>query len=57
MKYVVCVTTAPCGAASAALLKSNSISHEPVSEEADVKSVLAKVEAGEADAGWSTRPT
>ena len=51
VKYVVCVTTAPCGAASAALLKSNSISHQPVSEEVDVKSVLAKVEAGEADAG------
>ncbi len=51
VKYVVCVTTAPCGAASAALLKSNSISHEPVSEEVDVKSVLAKVAAGEADAG------
>ena len=51
MKYVVCVTTAPCGAAAAALLKADKISHQPVSEEVDVKSVLAKVESGEADAG------
>ncbi len=51
VKYVVCVSTAPCGAASAALLRANDISHPPVSEEIDVKSVLAKVAAGEADAG------
>jgi molybdate transport system substrate-binding protein len=51
VKYVVCVRTAPCGAAAAALLTSNKISHKPVSEEVDVKSVLAKVESGDADAG------
>lgn len=49
--YVVCVKTAPCGAASDALLASNKITHKPVSEEVDVKSVLAKVLADEADAG------
>ena len=49
--YLVCVKTAPCGAASAALLTSNKITHKPVSEEVDVKSVLTKVETNEADAG------
>jgi molybdate transport system substrate-binding protein len=49
--YVVCVRTAPCGAASEALLAQNRITHHPVSEEVDVKSVLAKVVADEADAG------
>ncbi len=49
--YVVCVKTAPCGAASVALLTSNKITHKPVSEEVDVKSVLTKVESNEADAG------
>lgn len=49
--FVVCVKTAPCGAASDALLAQNKITHKPVSEEVDVKSVLAKVVANEADAG------
>ncbi|MGI9157645.1 MAG: molybdate ABC transporter substrate-binding protein [Marmoricola sp.] len=49
--YVVCVKTAPCGAASKALLAQNKITHKPVSEEVDVKSVLAKVESNDADAG------
>lgn len=49
--FVICVPTAPCGAAAATLLKSNHTSADPVSEEVDVKSVLAKVAAGEADAG------
>ncbi len=53
--YVVCVKTAPCGAASDALLQSNKISRKPVSEEVDVKSVLAKVLADEADAGMVYR--
>ena len=53
--YVVCVKTAPCGAASAALLASNKITHKPVSEEVDVKSVLTKVESDEADAGMVYR--
>lgn len=49
--YLTCVTTAPCGSAAASLLQSNHITRKPVSEEVDVKAVLAKVEAGEADAG------
>ena len=52
VKYVTCVTTAPCGAATEKLLKSNDVSTEPVSQEVDVKSVLAKVTANEADAGF-----
>lgn len=51
VKYVVCVPSAPCGAASQALLTSNDITAKPASEETDVKAVLAKVTANEADAG------
>ena len=51
VKYVVCVPTAPCGSVGAALLKQNHITSDPVSTEVDVKSVLAKVTSGEADAG------
>lgn len=49
--YLTCVRTAPCGAAAADLLRRVHVSREPASEEVDVKSVLAKVAAGEADAG------
>jgi molybdate transport system substrate-binding protein len=49
--YLTCVPTAPCGAAAEALLAKAGISHKPVSQEVDVKSVLAKVVADEADAG------
>lgn len=49
--YLTCVTTAPCGAAARALLEANGVRRKPVSEEVDVKSVLAKVAADEADAG------
>ncbi|GGF54336.1 molybdate-binding protein [Marmoricola endophyticus] len=51
VSYVVCVPSAPCGAASQTLLKSNKITAKPASEETDVKAVLAKVTANEADAG------
>jgi molybdate transport system substrate-binding protein len=51
VKYVVCVPTAPCGSVGAALLKQNHITSDPVSTEVDVKSVLAKVTSGDADAG------
>jgi molybdate transport system substrate-binding protein len=51
VKYVVCVTTAPCGSVAAALLQRNHITAKPVSTEVDVKSVLAKLTEGEADAG------
>jgi molybdate transport system substrate-binding protein len=49
--YLTCVSTAPCGSAADALLKQDGITREPVSQEIDVKSVLAKVIAEEADAG------
>ena len=51
VKYVVCVDTAPCGKVAAALLTQDHITARPVSTEVDVKSVLAKVTEGEADAG------
>jgi molybdate transport system substrate-binding protein len=51
VKYVVCVDTAPCGKLAKKVLAANKITHQPVSEEVDVKAVEAKVEAGEADAG------
>src|SRR3954452_13109568 len=51
VKYVVCVDTAPCGKVAAALLEQDHITAEPASTEVDVKSVLAKVTEGEADAG------
>ena len=51
VKYVVCVDTAPCGKVAGALLEQDHITAKPVSTEVDVKSVLAKVTEGEADAG------
>lgn len=51
VKTVVCQKAVPCGAAAAALFEKNSLTVSPVSEEADVKAVLTKVELGEADAG------
>lgn len=49
--YVTCVPTAPCGATAARFLEARGIARKPVSEEVDVRAVLAKVVAGEADAG------
>ena len=51
VKYVMCVTTAPCGKVGQALLDQDHITGKPVSQEVDVKSVLAKLTEGEADAG------
>lgn len=51
VKYVMCVPTAPCGVVGQALLEQDHITGKPVSQEVDVKSVLAKVTEGEADAG------
>ncbi len=51
VKYVVCVDTAPCGKLAVKVLASTGIKARPVSEEVDVKAVLSKVSAGEADAG------
>jgi molybdate transport system substrate-binding protein len=45
------VPTAPCGAVAQALLDQDHITGTPVSTEVDVKSVLAKLTEGEADAG------
>jgi molybdate transport system substrate-binding protein len=51
VKYVVCVASAPCGAVAQALLTQDGIIAAPVSTEIDVKSVLARLTEGEADAG------
>lgn len=48
---VVCAPQVPCGAATAQVEQSTAVTLAPVSEEPDVKSVLSKVQAGEADAG------
>ena len=49
--FVACVPTAPCGAVAEGLLAANEVTAEPRSLEVDVKAVLAKVVADEADAG------
>lgn len=49
--FVMCVATAPCGAAGAEMLQNASVSAQPKSFEPDVASVLTKVELKEADAG------
>ena len=51
MKYLACVSSAPCGDLADTLLEANHVSAPPVSREVDVKSVLSKLELGEADAG------
>jgi molybdate transport system substrate-binding protein len=51
VKVVVCQKDVPCGVAAATLFTKNKVTVAPVSEEADVKAVLTKVELGEADAG------
>jgi molybdate transport system substrate-binding protein len=47
----MCVPTAPCGKVGQALLAQDHVTGKPVSQEVDVKSVLAKLTEGEADAG------
>lgn len=49
--YVVCAETAPCGDLAADLLEQQDIMQPPASQEVDVRSVLARVEQDEADAG------
>lgn len=51
VKYLVCVSSAPCGDLADTLLRANHVSAPPVSREVDVKSVLSKLELDEADAG------
>ena len=46
-----CVTSAPCGALAETVLDVRASRAEPVTEEVDVKAVLARVVGGEVDAG------
>lgn len=50
-KVVLCAPEVPCGNAAKTLLEKANVSLTPVSEEQNVKSVLTKVQGGEADAG------
>jgi molybdate transport system substrate-binding protein len=51
VSYVTCVESAPCGSLAAQLLAEDGVAARPRSLEVDVKAVLAKVVADEADAG------
>lgn len=51
LKLVVCAPAVPCGAATLTLEEATGVTLAPVSEEQAVTDVLAKVRAGEADAG------
>jgi molybdate transport system substrate-binding protein len=48
---VVCAPQVPCGTATEKVERATGVTLAPASEEQDVKSVLTKVRAGEADAG------
>lgn len=49
--FVQCVTTAPCGNGALTVFETAGVNVSPKSFEENVKSVVAKVSAGEADAG------
>jgi len=49
--WVRCADDVPCGRVATALAEANGVTAEPASLEVDVKSVLARVASGEADAG------
>lgn len=51
VKLVLCEATVPCGAAATKAYAAAKLMPRPVSLEPDVKSVLTKIELGEADAG------
>lgn len=51
LKVVVCAKGVPCGDATIKVENATHVDIKPVSEEQDVKSVLAKVVSGDADAG------
>lgn len=51
VRLVVCAPVVPCGAASRRVAKTAGVTLTPVSEELAVSDVLAKLQAGEADAG------
>ena len=57
VKVVVCAPQVPCGTATQKVETATGVTLKPVSEENSVTDVLNKVTSGEADAGWSTRPT
>jgi len=48
---VICAPEVPCGAATQKVVEASGVTLMPVSEEQSVTDVLAKVQAGEADAG------
>jgi molybdate transport system substrate-binding protein len=48
---VVCAPQVPCGSAATKVETNTGVTLKPASEEQDVKSVLTKVESGDADAG------
>jgi len=51
VSVLVCEKQVPCGVAAMELFERNSLAVSPVSFESDVRSVLTKIEADEADAG------
>jgi molybdate transport system substrate-binding protein len=51
IKVVLCAAAVPCGATARAVFTNAKLTVKPVSNEVDVKSTLAKVQLGEADAG------
>ena len=51
IKLVVCAAAVPCGSATIKVEQATGVKLSPVSEEQSVTDVLAKVQAGEADAG------
>lgn len=51
VKVVLCAEAVPCGATARAVFTNAKLTVKPVSNEVDVKSTLAKVQLGEADAG------
>jgi molybdate transport system substrate-binding protein len=51
VKVAVCQKDVPCGVAADKLFTQNNLAVTPVSQEVDVKAVLAKVTLGEVDAG------
>ncbi|KZB87253.1 molybdate ABC transporter substrate-binding protein [Amycolatopsis regifaucium] len=51
LTVVVCAPQVPCGAAAKKVQQTSGVTLKPASEEQDVKSVLAKVRSGDADAG------
>lgn len=51
VSWIMCVTTAPCGSLAQTELAADHITTKPKSQEIDVKTVLAKIDNGDVDAG------